>query len=394
MAMKTKMARTVTLIVVMVSVLFLMESVGEAEVRTWTSKTGNTVEAEYLRREGPVVFLRTSDGGDMRIHGSQLSPADIQYVKTQPITVVKASSPEEKSVVPVVNKKEPEPKPVAEKKPAPVKKSGSGPFAYEPMKKVTSAELGFPEPRKPSEAYRLAFRFGEKADDVMYCMLDTETWENNADRLYVMIPGHTQYGKPTLLKGKSKKITGNPPAFLFKDVPVKAAFGDMQVSMMISVSMGEPVKGLVGVRADVTLQKGRDRSRFLLKGALSEQAAYAEDRFPPVELLGQPALQVGGKASAGMVAVSGLLTMNHLSLMGISGMDKQVQIQLINEKGKAAKKLKWKLDEEDVYKLSHGHRYTIDQVKLKPGAYTLSSVSDLGPQLGKVEPKPSKVKVK
>ena len=51
-----------------------------AEMRTWTSTAGSTVEAEFVRSDGRTVALRSGDGQMMQIGLTALSPDDRAYV--------------------------------------------------------------------------------------------------------------------------------------------------------------------------------------------------------------------------------------------------------------------------------------------------------------------------
>lgn len=54
-----------------------------AEIRTWTSTTGDTMEAEYVEVQGDRVVLRTEEGRMLEIRMNQLSPQDQMYVGQQ-----------------------------------------------------------------------------------------------------------------------------------------------------------------------------------------------------------------------------------------------------------------------------------------------------------------------
>ncbi len=64
----------------MVIVLGLCVGSARAEVRTWTSTTGSTVEAEFVRSDGRTVVLRSGDGQMIQIGLTALSPDDRTYV--------------------------------------------------------------------------------------------------------------------------------------------------------------------------------------------------------------------------------------------------------------------------------------------------------------------------
>ncbi len=54
-----------------------------APARTWTSASGNTVEAEFKALQGVMVILESADGKRLMIPLSQLSAEDQQFVREQ-----------------------------------------------------------------------------------------------------------------------------------------------------------------------------------------------------------------------------------------------------------------------------------------------------------------------
>ena len=73
--------RTKCLVACLVGVvLLLLASSLNAEMRTWTRKNGTTFEAEFVKREGPVVTLKKPGGTEMTVHMPKLSDEDRKYV--------------------------------------------------------------------------------------------------------------------------------------------------------------------------------------------------------------------------------------------------------------------------------------------------------------------------
>jgi len=61
--------------------IFLLLSVSESDGRTWTTKSGSTVEAEIVDFKAGAVFLRRADGGKLRVDLDKLSIDDQAFVK-------------------------------------------------------------------------------------------------------------------------------------------------------------------------------------------------------------------------------------------------------------------------------------------------------------------------
>ena len=53
-----------------------------AEMRIWTDKKGNTVEAEYVKMYGSKVVLKTADGKPLRVPADGLCDDDHEYLAT------------------------------------------------------------------------------------------------------------------------------------------------------------------------------------------------------------------------------------------------------------------------------------------------------------------------
>lgn len=59
-----------------VGTVFLIMAIANAEMRTWTSTKGTTLEAEFVKIELNTVYLKTADGQTKKIPKTKLSAAD------------------------------------------------------------------------------------------------------------------------------------------------------------------------------------------------------------------------------------------------------------------------------------------------------------------------------
>ena len=64
-----------------------------AESRTWTSRTGQTIEAAFERVWQDTVYLKSKDGGAIRIGLKDLSEADQQFVRDQSKPILPGGAP-------------------------------------------------------------------------------------------------------------------------------------------------------------------------------------------------------------------------------------------------------------------------------------------------------------
>ncbi len=78
---------------IMAALLLVAISAVAGEVRTWTSKTGTTIEAEFVKEKFGTIHLKTPDGSIKQIKKSNLSKEDQQLVTrlTDPFAEKKAA---------------------------------------------------------------------------------------------------------------------------------------------------------------------------------------------------------------------------------------------------------------------------------------------------------------
>jgi hypothetical protein len=61
---------------VLVAFFAILFMPAKAEMRKWTSHTGSTMEAEYVRSVGGVVVLKKADGKTLSVRIEHLSKSD------------------------------------------------------------------------------------------------------------------------------------------------------------------------------------------------------------------------------------------------------------------------------------------------------------------------------
>lgn len=69
-----------------VLLLFFAQSTATADSRTWTDTTGRTLQGKLVRQEPAKVWVERPDGSQVPIDKSRLSPADLEFLKSQPVS--------------------------------------------------------------------------------------------------------------------------------------------------------------------------------------------------------------------------------------------------------------------------------------------------------------------
>jgi len=76
----TRDRRTVKTLIHLVAAVSLAVSV-RGEMRSWTSLSGKTIEAEYVKKIFDDVILRDAGGAELRIPIAELSAEDVKYIE-------------------------------------------------------------------------------------------------------------------------------------------------------------------------------------------------------------------------------------------------------------------------------------------------------------------------
>ena len=68
------------LLLITCGILTLSPPARALEIRTWTSLTGKSIEAEYVRADGEKIVLKDKDGREMVVKRAELSQGDLRYI--------------------------------------------------------------------------------------------------------------------------------------------------------------------------------------------------------------------------------------------------------------------------------------------------------------------------
>lgn len=372
---------------------------GPAGARTWTSATGNTVDAEFVRLEGQRVVLKTADGRTLGIPASQLSAADQEFVKGQAAAsafleaesgndggpMVDIPPPEVGLAEPVPDKPAAVPAaPVAAPAapaaaPAPKGPPAKGFFqqAYEKAAPMNSDDLGGFEVKAPGNIAYLAVQTGPAAGDLHVLVLDggsSEVGEHDVMHWYDVKKG---LEKPLSLDASRTRFPrkDGERVHRFRPPPFTTQFGDIKVTHEWEVYDGVKQPGLVYLVAELTMQKGATSNVLVLCGFINARMSLGAGELVPYAYLQNPVYQIRQRYSR----VYGSLKVGEFWPVPKSGMEKSVELIAFQKDGRQVDRIKVPLDDEIIEIVEAQFRFAEPFKRTKAGqVYQVKSVADMG----------------
>lgn len=350
-----------------------------ADARTWTSRSGSQIEAELESVQGEFAVLRTADGRQFKIQTAQLSDADQAFVR-------------ESTAAP-----SPAPAPAGEPAATPAPPQAAPPAAAAEAADPTTAWIAFaaPDPMTSDQfpglvatnlarMMLLGIQYGPAKTDVLYCAFETPDPQQPPSALHLYSPAAEGYTKTVTLQGTRRKVEESRVTG-YKDVRLKAAFGEVQVSATLEFICGIGRSDTVLLNAAVQLARGGAASACLLGGYLNNDVVYGAGTVPILPLLGKPSLEVKTWMMRGPV-LTGFGQVGKLSVIPKTGMVSTLAVEVAErESGRSLDRLKGEFNEKK-FAAGQPDRTINVSLQLEPGKkVAVKSVMDLGPLLGKAE---------
>ena len=350
-----------------------------ADARTWTSRSGSQIEAELESVQGEFAVLRTADGRQFKIQTAQLSDADQAFVR-------------ESTAAPA-----PAPAPAGEPAATPAPPQAAPPAAAAEAADPTTAWIAFaaPDPMTSDQfpglvatnlarMMLLGIQYGPAKTDVLYCAFETPDPQQPPSALHLYSPAAEGYTKTVTLQGTRRKVEESRVTG-YKDVRLKAAFGEVQVSATLEFICGIGRSDTVLLNAAVQLARGGAASACLLGGYLNNDVVYGAGTVPILPLLGKPSLEVKTWMMRGPV-LTGFGQVGKLSVIPKTGMVSTLAVEVAErESGRSLDRLKGEFNEKK-FAAGQPDRTINVSLQLEPGKkVAVKSVMDLGPLLGKAE---------
>jgi len=338
-----------------------------AEIRTWTSSSGTTIEAELVRVEAGRAVLRSADGKEVAISLSKLSAEDQAFLQsstkatstaTEPVTPTAVLAPETKTNI-----------------------SAGALFAFQDAQSLAG---GLPESiklRQPDDAKFMLIQYGPKSGEVLYVVLDPPGPQVVADAAYVWSPSLTGFQIPRRVVGKPRTMK-DAKAFVM-EIPVSTLFGDLGVRGTIQVISGVQEWWLLFVAGNFELVKAGKSSSFQVGGYMNDFAVAMSDMqtAKPIQLLTDFLFRVETHAESGLTSC--VFKMGSFNFIPGRNMKNEIVVKIDDEKGNKAEDHKWKVDDDHLLKAGHDTYFMFVPKALKSGTkYTSRATIDLGPIFG------------
>jgi hypothetical protein len=358
------------------------------EMRTWTSASGSTVEAELVRVDGSLVILRNPDGKPIRIPGNKLSAADQAFIKEQlsqksAAQALAASTPAGQAA-PAKNPGDPHAaKPKAGK---------ADPIfgAYENVSAIKMADLPNCDFTDSYDAKSIGVQYGPSSTEVIYIALNQANMEEAPDSLYVYSPALPAYNQGKVLKGKSKKVMDNK-AFLFPPIPLKSTFPDVKANIELEIVSGAKSWYFVLGRATIQLTRNRDNCTFMLGEFLNAHLSTSSDPIQVVPLLKTPTLKVTESKKGFTHSAEIHLTVGSFLIFPDKNMSDEIEFEIETAEGESAFEKEFEVSEDLLETSGGSHKkptYNVSIKDLEEGVkHTATAFIDLGPIFGELEVK-------
>ena len=338
-----------------------------AEVRTWTSTSGSTIEAELVRVEAGRAVLRSANGNEVAISLSKLSAGDQAYLNN--------STPGTSTVT---NLAAPAAPLAPDNKTNPV--AGTL-FTFQDAQPLAG---GLPESitlRRPDDAKFLLIQYGPKSGEVLYVVFDPPGPQVAADAAYVWSPSVTGFQIPRRIAGKPRTMK-NTKAYVM-EIPVSTQFGDLGVKGTIQLISGVQEWWLLLVAGNFDLVKGGKSSSFQVGGYINDFAVDVDgaEGAKPARLLADITFIVSSHPDTGMT--SSALKMGTYNMIPGKSMRNEIKLVINDENGGKAATHGWKIEQDHLLSAGHESLFIFIPEKLKSGQkYFPSATIDLGPIFG------------
>lgn len=377
--------------------------------RTWTSKSGATVEADFVKEEFGYVVLERADGGRIKIQSAYLVEEDREHIrdlKSGQGEGEKQLSEEEianlfgvrpgntdgasKAVAGDAGDGGQAGAPPAEGAGGEsVQKSFLDRVEYAEALKITREEFKGINLEHPDKPLFIGLQYGPRSEDVLFVAFDRESAADLPRTAFVYDAGAEGGIKNAYdLKGRRGSEDYDKKQYRvarFDGIEVEADYGEVRLRAEIEFYVGMLNVGNVYMLADVEMvEKGaREGIEFYLWGPISGGEGVVDKKIGSTPLLGS----LGIDFSIAYKKVFGLVKVNGFEFAPGKMPNEKMLIVVKNEQGEQLEdeEVDW---DEDIFFADRFYGKSLWYVPGKldePGKYIIECSMDLGPLLGHVK---------
>ena len=335
-----------------------------AEVRTWTSTSGTTIEAELVRVEADRAVLRSANGNEVAINLSKLSAGDQAFLNT----TTTGTTTDTKSVAPLAHDNK-------------TNMPAGTLFAFSEAQPLAGGLPASITLRRPDDAKFMLIQYGPKSGEVLYVVFDPSGPQVAADTAYVWSPSLIGFQTPRRVVGKPRTMK-EAKAFIM-EVPVSTQFGDLSVRGIIQIISGVQEWWLLMAAGNFDLVRGGKSSSFQVGGYVNDFTVDVEGAVEakPARLLADIVFHVASHPDKGQT--SSELKMGPYNMIPGKNMRNEIRVVIADENGGKAAAHGWKIEQDHLLSAGHDALFMFIPEKLKSGQkYTTSATIDLGPIFG------------
>jgi len=379
-----------------------------ASGRVWTSTSGATVEADFVKEEYGYVVLERADGGRIKIQSAYLVEEDREHIRK--LKSGQGGGGEQMSKDEIANLfgvktekargaakiavdgnrgKVAAVEPGGKMDADPEQKSFLERVKYADSLKVTREEFKGLKLEHPDKPILIGLQYGPRAEDVLFVAFDRERNEDLPRTAFVYDAGSKDSFRNAykLKGGRGSEDYGKEQYRVsrFDGIEVEADYGELQLRAEIEFYVGIIGVGNVYMLANVEMvEKGaREGIDFYLWGPISGGESVADKKISSVPLLGR--LDIDFTVAYGKVY--GLVKINGFEFAPGKMPNDEMLIVVKDDAGDEVEEESVDWDEDAFFGDRFAGKslwYEPDELD-EPGKYVIECSMDLGPLIGSVK---------
>lgn len=381
---------------------------GRVGARVWTSTSGATVEADFIKEEWGYAVLEREDGSRIKIETKYLVPEDREHIRSRNTAgeagekqlseeeiagIFGVQAGREGGQIEQVGKDEEDGRKQAEPGGGPKEgereKSFLDKLRYAKAIKIKREDFKGLDLKHPDNASFIALQYGPGAKDVLFLAFDREDREDLPKEACVYdAAAENTLRNSYKLKGRKGRREYDETEYRvsrFDDISVAADYGevDMQADLEFYFGMGGVDQVYMLAEVELIEKGSREGVSFHLWGPIIGGEGVADKTIASVPLLGRMEIDF----SIAYRKIFGLVKMNEFEFAPEKIPNGDMLVVVKDDEGKEVEdeEIDW---DEDAFFADRYYGmikwYEPDEFD-EPGEYTVECSMDLGPLLGSLK---------